>query len=603
MSKGRKFLLCLGLSFLVFALFVGICYWKFFDSLEEKFYLPVAAKFEIKKMQQLSLSISAYIDEQSGRFRLFAGNMNIRSSVSSDADSKILKSRAELAENLLETCPSLCGIRIIDKSGDNIVFTTFPADMENKSGKFVFKNKNNSFKNLSVDESEKNKLIFDGKQNQLIFAYPFFGEKAVYFGTILFYLDAAGIVSHTVSRGLIAQNSVIYVIGNSDSLCSGLIIAGNPLKEDMLELILSEWNDGPSAWRVVNRDCILFNEKLNNGSSFTLVRPYSISHMPQNLLAVFVVVSFFIVFVLVLLLLSIFCQKPKIKETNIIKKAKNTNEEKDESGEQEQEDKDMFLKKKTSTEKVKDSLTKMVRHNSVSYFMSSMNVYEDDSDSNETTVLTAEPQSVNEEEKDDFDLVMNSQTQRAAEKSAEKTYEVKVDAKPEEKKEKVFEPEKDLFVIDSVPVVEDSESPSKDSGEGYNENKIVIGDPDTTPVEVVSGIKNENFNVDSEVLEELSLAEEEIPASVVNRAGEGIFSGQDVYPSIFAKTENGKDFTGKKRSLLLAAESKLKKQNLPVDEPIFEEDGIFKIRRNAALLDSDQINYEFKHLVDSIIKN
>ena len=82
MSKGRKFLVCLGLSLLFFALFWGICYWKFFDSLEEKFYLPIAAKLEIKKMQQLSLSISAYFDEQNGRFRLFAGNT---------ADSKALK--------------------------------------------------------------------------------------------------------------------------------------------------------------------------------------------------------------------------------------------------------------------------------------------------------------------------------------------------------------------------------------------------------------------------------------------------------------------------------------------------------------------------------
>ena len=608
MSKGRKFLVCLGLSLLFFALFWGICYWKFFDSLEEKFYLPIAAKLEIKKMQQLSLSISAYFDEQNGRFRLFAGNTNIRNSVSSNVDSKTLKARAELAENLLETCPSLCGIRIMDKSGENLVFTTFPADMENKSGKFVFKNKNNSFKNLSVDVSEKSKLIFDEKQNQLIFAYPFFGEKAAYYGTILFYLDAAGIMSHAVRNGLIESNSVIYVVGNGESACSGLVIAGEPVKQEHFEVILTEWNEDISAWRVVNRDCILFNEKLNNGGYLTLVRPYSISHIPQNLLVVLIGVTFFIIFLIILLLLTICCQKPKIKEKDNIEEDKNanTNEENKEPDDQEQEGKEMFLRKKTSTEKVKDSLTKMVRHNSVSYFMSSINMYDDDDfDSKETTVvLTTDSQSVNEEEKDDFDLVMNSQTQRAAEKLIEKKDEIKVDAEPEEKKEKVFEPEKDLFVIDSVPVVEDLVAPSKNIAEENTESIIDIVDTEPIPVEEVSEIQNENFKVVPEVLEELSSVEEEDnPATVVNKTGVGIFSGKDAYPSIFAKTDSGKDFPGKKRSLLLAAEAKLKKEKSSLDEPIFEEDGIFKIRRNAVLLDSAQINYDFKHLVDSIIKN
>ncbi len=605
MSKGRKFLICLGLSLLFFTVFWGICYWKFFDLLEEKFYLPVTAKVEEKKTQQLSLSVSAYIDEQSGRFRLFAGNTNIRNSVSSNADSKTLISRAELAENLLETCPSLCGIRIIDKSGESLVFTTFPADMENKSGKFVFKNKNNSFKSLSIDESEKSKLIFDEKQNQLIFAYPFFGEKAVYYGTILFYLDAEGILSHTVHDGLIDPNSVIYVIGNGDSVSSGLIIAGGVLEKEKLELILSAWSDDVSDWQVVNQDCILFNEKLNNGSHLTLVRPYSISHIPQNLLVGFIGISFLIIFMLVMLVLSICCQKPKIKEKNVLAENSNINEEKDTLDKQEQEDKDMFLRKKTSTEKVKDSLSKMVRHNSVSYFMSSMNMYDDTVDSKETTaVLTAAPQSVDEEEKDDFDLVMSSQTQRAAEKLVEKTDEVKVNVEPEEKKEKVFEPEKDLFVIDRVPVVEDLEPPLKDiAAENNDEKNTVIQVIDTAPVEPISEIQNENIKVVPEVLEELSLAEEGIAAPVVKREEAGIFSGKDAYPSIFAKTESGKDFIGKKRSLLLAAEAKLKKERPSVDEPIFEEDGIFKIRRNTVLLDSAQINYEFKHLVDSIIKN
>ena len=606
MSKGKKFLVCLCLSLLFFALFWGICYWKFFDSLEEKYYLPVAAKLETKKIQQLSLSVSAYIDEQSGRFRLFAGNTNIRNSVSPDADSKALNTRAELAENLLETCPSLCGIRIMDKSGENLVFTTFPVDMENKSGKFVFKNKNNSFKSLAVDETEKSKLIFDEKQNQLIFAYPFFGEKAAYYGTIMFYLDASGILSHAVSAGLVSSNSVIYVIEKGKSACSGLVIAGEPLKQEQFEQILSEWNDDISEWRIINRDYIIFNKEFNDGNRLTMVRPYSISHVPQNILAVLIGVSFLIIFMIILLILTICCQKPKIKEKEIIVEDKAANEEKNEPAEQKQEDEDMFLRKKTSTEKVKDSLTKMVRHNSVSYFISPMNVFDDEEPEEKTAVLTAEkePEPVNEEEKDDFDLVMNAQTQRAAEKLVEKNDEVKVTVELEEKKEKAFEPEKDLFVIDTVPVVEDLEPVTKDIAEKDSEPAPKEEKTDfVKPVVEYVPVVTEKSEPKLEVLEELSLAEEEIPAPIVNRVESGLFSDKDAYPSIFAKADGRKDFAGKKRSLLLAAEAKRKKEKPSFDEPIFEENGIFKIRRNTALLDSTQINYEFKHLVDSIIKN
>ena len=70
----------------------------------------------------------------------------------------------------------------------------------------------------------------------------------------------------------------------------------------------------------------------------------------------------------------------------------------------------------------------MVRHNSVSYFISPMNVFEDEESEETTAVLVAEKEPENEVEKDDFDLVMNSQTERAAQKAVEKVDQVKITA-------------------------------------------------------------------------------------------------------------------------------------------------------------------------------
>ena len=239
---GRKILISLCFSLLLFSIVWGIVYFQFLDTLEEKLYLPVASKIEAGKIRQMSVSLSEYIEEQNGRFRLFAGNANVRNSVNMDADSQILSSRTKLLENLLALCPALRGVRIIDKNGTNLVFTSFPADMENKNGKFVFKNKNNSFENLTVGETEKNKIIFDEKQKQLIFAYPFFGEKAVYFGTILFYLDVLELFKHAVPEEA-AENSVVCEAANAELPHSGFIIFADSVTEEKIKLIQAGWNE------------------------------------------------------------------------------------------------------------------------------------------------------------------------------------------------------------------------------------------------------------------------------------------------------------------------------------------------------------------------
>ena len=120
-------------------------------------------------------------------------------------------------------------------------------------------------------------------------------------------------------------------------------------------------------------------------------------------------------------------------------------------------------------------------------------------------------------------------------------------------------------------------------------------------VEEIPGIHEEKTEEEPELIEELPSVEEELSEPVAAITTSGIFSGKNAYPSIFSKTEN--QFSAKKKSLLLAAEAKLKQEEKIAKEAIFEEDGIFKIRKDAALLNNDEINYEFKHLVDSIIKN
>ena len=169
-------------------------------------------------------------------------------------------------------------------------------------------------------------------------------------------------------------------------------------------------------------------------------------------------------------------------------------------------------------------------------------------------------------------------------------------------------------MIDSAPVVEDVESAINDIA-AKKDIKIPIvekmepvandiNDLEPAVVEEISKIpeiQEEKLETESELLEELPCVEEELSEPVLERTPSGIFSGKNAYPSIFSKTEHA--FTAKKKSLLHAAEAKLKEEEKSVKEPIFEENGIFKIRKDATLLNNDEINYEFKHLVDSIIKN
>lgn len=218
MTSGQKIAFSLLTALGLFAGFVLSLHTTLFKELETRFYTQAKIEENTGQLDKISESCDSYISEiltlvEKGD-NAWTKNASVRSYYVQNPSESDVNARRRLTETLFSEIPALNGIRIVDKNGRNVHYSSFDdSDFLKQNGiSKVYKNYNDivkdtgeiDFETLGKITSEtKSVLLYDESRARLILSVPFCWVDGIYSGLSLFYLSM-----HEVEKELIARDVI-----------------------------------------------------------------------------------------------------------------------------------------------------------------------------------------------------------------------------------------------------------------------------------------------------------------------------------------------------------------------------------------------------------
>ena len=273
MTSGQKVAFSLLISVLAFCAFTVVAFSGLFDLLEVTFYQPVVQEITQKKLAEIGAAQDEYFDTLIKRFDEYVKNPDVKSYLDSRPSAESQKSRDSKLKLLYEETSSLKGVRIIDKNGRNVHFSTFSEDLiSNKKGleyrrydtsgevPFSLLQAGSGVSETSPSE-QKCRIIKDGEANVLIYSVPLFDRNFDLAATVLFYCSASDFSHFLFNKGLTDVNGFASLITGLTSqpgfdgfggFVFGLPNLGNRSVKDEL---IKKWKENTeSFWRIAPQE-------------------------------------------------------------------------------------------------------------------------------------------------------------------------------------------------------------------------------------------------------------------------------------------------------------------------------------------------------------
>ena len=266
MTSGQKTAVSLLISVVLFAAFVVAAFTGLFSVIDARFYEPGKISQIQKHLDTVSENFNEYIETLESRFgkneNSFLKQTCVQSYIENQPSDEVVRERSKLSGDLFSQTPGLLGMRLIDKNGSSVHFSTFSSDVLNRTSEIVsFKNytdaitltgeKEIPFEKISSPDSYGTngvvcKTVFDGRDNRIILSFPYYDSYKAYRGTFVFYVNA-----NDFNRVLLSKKLITF--GDTGSLVSGLnfeyksgFVFGIPAigKKIFEQEILSRWEKG-----------------------------------------------------------------------------------------------------------------------------------------------------------------------------------------------------------------------------------------------------------------------------------------------------------------------------------------------------------------------
>ena len=262
MTSGQKIAFSLLAALALFAVFVLSFNSTLFKELETRFYAQAKIEENTGQLDKISESCDSYISEilslvEKGD-NAWTKNASVRSYYVQNPSESEVNQRRRLTENLFAQIPALNGIRIVDKNGRNVHYSSFDdTDLLKQNGiSKIYKNYNDIVKDAGeidfellqkITSETKAVLLCDEDQNRLILSVPFCWVDGIYSGIALFYLNLHEIDKELISREVISigQSLTLY----SDESYNGGFVLNLPhgSKTDFKTPFLSYWKSRSEA--------------------------------------------------------------------------------------------------------------------------------------------------------------------------------------------------------------------------------------------------------------------------------------------------------------------------------------------------------------------
>ena len=262
MTSGQKIAFSLLVAMGLFAVFVLSLNSKLFNELETRFYTQSKIEQNTGQLDRVSEGCDSYITKilnltEKGE-NAWVKNASVRSFYVQNASESDVMTRRRLTEQLFAEIPALSGIRIVDKNGRNLHYSSFDdTDLLKQSGiTKIYKNYNDitkdadeiPFEQLSKLVSEtKSVLLFDQSRNRIVLSVPFCWVDGIYSGVSLFYLSINEIEKELNASEIIPIGQNAFIISDSDF--SGGLVLNIPYgeKKSFEEPVKQYWKKHVSA--------------------------------------------------------------------------------------------------------------------------------------------------------------------------------------------------------------------------------------------------------------------------------------------------------------------------------------------------------------------
>ena len=231
MTSGQKIAFSLLAALCLFAVFVLSLNSRLFETLETRFYAQAKIEENTGQLDKISESCDSYISEILSLIEkgdnAWAKNASVRSYYVQNPSESDVNVRRRLTEGLFEQIPALTGIRIVDKNGRNVHYSSFDdTDLLKQNGiSKIYKNYTDIVKDADeipyellqklTDES-KSVLLCDDSRGRLILTVPFCWMDGIYSGDCLFYLNVREIESSLSIRNELPLGLGITLFADDD---------------------------------------------------------------------------------------------------------------------------------------------------------------------------------------------------------------------------------------------------------------------------------------------------------------------------------------------------------------------------------------------------
>lgn len=231
MTSGQKIAFSLLSALVLFAVFVMSLHSALFKTLETRFYAQAKIEENTAQLDKISESCDSYISEILSLIEkgdnAWTKNASVRSYYVQNPSESDVNIRRRLTETLFADIPALSGIRIVDKNGRNVHYSSYDdTDLLKQSGiSKIYKNYNDIIKDADeipfeqlqkITSETKTVLLCDEGRGRLIVSVPFCWVDGIYSGLALFYLNLNQVENEFIRRDIVSMGQSITLFSDDD---------------------------------------------------------------------------------------------------------------------------------------------------------------------------------------------------------------------------------------------------------------------------------------------------------------------------------------------------------------------------------------------------
>ena len=256
MTSGQKIAFSLLAALALFAVFVMSLNSRLFTELETRFYAQAKIEEKAGQLDKISESCDSYISEilsliEKGE-NAWVKNASVRSYYVQNPSESDVNVRRRLTESLFSDITALQGIRIVDKNGRNVHYSSFDDTVLLKQSGIakVYKNYNDIIKDAGeipfetlqkITSETKAVLLCDESRGRLILSEPFCWVDGIYSGVALFYLNMHEIEKALNAREVLSLGQSLTLYSDADYNGGLLLNLPHGKKNDFRQPVLNYW--------------------------------------------------------------------------------------------------------------------------------------------------------------------------------------------------------------------------------------------------------------------------------------------------------------------------------------------------------------------------